>query len=548
MEPTDQPEQVKARVLSLVQRFNHLRGNRGVWESHWEEIAARVLPSYWHSFISRGLNTPGAKRTQEMYDATAALALPKFAAAMESMLTPRSSKWHRLVPADKSLMRNKAVRLWLDDLNDLLFTYRYAPRANYASQQHEIYMGLGAFGTGCLFVDGLDGGGIRYRTIHLGEVYFLENHQGIIDTCFRWFRFTARQAEKKWGLAALPSKIADTLKTKPEQEFEFLHVVMPREDLDPTVYTAQGMPFASYYCALEGNIQLSEGGYQTFPYCISRYVVGPGETYGRSPAMLALPAIKVLNEQQKTVLTQGHRAIDPVLLAHDDGVLDSFSLKPGALNFGGVSADGRPLIHALPVGNLSLAKEMMETGRATINDAFLVTLFQILIETPQMTATEVLERAREKGALLSPTMGRQQSESLGPMIEREIDLLMQQGRVPPMPLILRQALGEYKTEYDSPLSKAQKAEEAAGFMRTLQMGIEHATATGTPEAIDWLDVDAAMPAIADINAMPSAWIRTQQQVDAIRQGRAQQAQVQQAIEASPAVAGAVKALSPGAPK
>ena len=40
---------------------------------------------------------------------------------------------------------------------------------------------------------------------------------------------------------------------------------------------------------------LDEGGYRTFPYAISRYVTAPGETYGRSPAMLALPSIKTLN-------------------------------------------------------------------------------------------------------------------------------------------------------------------------------------------------------------------------------------------------------------
>ena len=56
-----------------------------------------------------------------------------------------------------------------------------------------------------------------------------------------------------------------------------------------------------------------------------------------------------------------------------------------------------------------------------------------------MTATEVLERAREKGALLAPTMGRQQSEALGPMIEREIDILVECG------LMLRSA-GAYRGE------------------------------------------------------------------------------------------------------
>ena len=40
---------------------------------------------------------------------------------------------------------------------------------------------------------------------------------------------------------------------------------------------------------------------------------------------------------------------------------------------------------------------------------------------PQMTATEVIERTNEKGILLAPTIGRQQSEYLGPMIERELD-------------------------------------------------------------------------------------------------------------------------------
>jgi hypothetical protein len=32
-------------------------------------------------------------------------------------------------------------------------------------------------------------------------------------------------------------------------------------------------------------------------------------------------------------------------------------MKPGAVNYGGVTPDGKPLVHALPVGNLALAKE-----------------------------------------------------------------------------------------------------------------------------------------------------------------------------------------------
>ena len=58
---------------------------------------------------------------------------------------------------------------------------------------------------------------------------------------------------------------------------------------------------------------------------------------------------------------------------------------------------------------------------------------QILQDNPRMTATEVIERTREKGILLAPTVGRQQSEYLGPLVDREIDVLVEQGLLPPMP-------------------------------------------------------------------------------------------------------------------
>jgi len=284
------------------------------------------------------------------------------------------------------------------------------------------------------------------------------------------------------------------------------------------------------------------GGFYTFPYAISRYVVAPGEVYGRSPAMMVLPSIKVLNEEKKTVLKQGHRVVDPVLLAHDDGVLNDFSLRPGAMNFGGVTADGKVLVHPLPTGNLSLAKEMMETERQVINDAFLVTLFQILIETPQMTATEVLERAREKGALLSPTMGRQQSENLGPTIDREIDVLHQEQLLPPMPLVLQQAGIEYKTEYDSPLSRAQKAENAAGLMQLVNWAKDIVAVTQDPSPLDWINWDEAMPQLGSISAVPTRWINDQKGVDAIRAQRQKAQAMQHAADAAPALASVAKAL------
>jgi hypothetical protein len=199
-------------ALDIIARFDEALTMRGTLDSHCEEIARRVWPGYAGSFQNRGLvRIEGEKRTDDMVDSTAAQALARFGAAMESMLTPRNSVWQRVVPSDKGLMRNRSIRLWFDDVTDILFKHRQSPKANFQGQQHECYLSLGAFGTGCKFIDRLQlpwdrqARGLRYKAIHLGEVFFLENHQGIIDTVFRKFDLTARQAAQKFGTANLPS-------------------------------------------------------------------------------------------------------------------------------------------------------------------------------------------------------------------------------------------------------------------------------------------------------------------------------------------------------
>lgn len=528
-----------------LQRAGSLRTDRSNFDNQWEEAARLLIPAHVGTFFGRGNDQPqGAKNTEQQYDSTAAIAALRFSAVMESLCTPQNAVWHRLVPMDKTLRRNRKVRIFFDDVTELLFKYRYRPIANFVSNIQQVYHALGTYGNGTLFIDQPDGEkGLRYRNIHIAEVYYAENHAGIVDTCYRFMKLTARQAMQKFGMllpdaiknAAANPQMADTTK------YDFWHIVCPNPERNPERADAAGMPYQSLYVSVEGKLLLRKGGFRSFPFPSARYTQASGETYGRGPAQWVLPAIKVLNEEKKTVLKQGHRIVDPVLLAHDDGVVDTFSLRAGALNRGGVSADGRLLVQPLPVGNIAVGEKMMEMERQVINDAFLMSLFQILVDSPQMTATEVLERAREKGMLVAPTAGRQQAEFLGPMIERELDLLANQGLLPPVPPILAEAGGEYKIEYDSPMARMQRAEKASGFMRALSTATEYAKATMDPTPLDWFNFDVAMPEVLDIHGAPTEWTRTMDEVIAVREQRAEQQQQQQMLEAAPALTGIMKA-------
>ena len=533
-----------ATVEKVLQLFEQLNAYRTTFASQWEETAELIAPNQRNTFYKWSYNWPGQKKTDRQIDASGMLALSRFAAIVDSLITPRNMTWHTLEASDLNLQKSRRVKLWMEQATKVVFRQRYRPTANFMSQNHQNYESLGAFGNMGMFTDTLVGAdgrplrGLRYKALPIGEVFIRENHQGQVDAIVRAWRMTGKQAVAKWGDRA-PVELWEAMEKQSEAVFDFFHAIIPNDTYDPLRMDDKGKRYASYYVSVAGRILLQKGGYRTFPVSFSRYSQAPGELYGRGPAMNVLPALKTLNAQKTTFLKAGHRAADPIYLMFDD-IMD-FNARPGAMNKGGVDEQGRMLVQTLQPGNIQINKEMMEEERSLINDMFLVTLFQILMETPTMTATEVVERLNEKGILLAPTGGRQQSEYLGPMIERELDLLMDMRMLPPMPPELIEARGEYEVVYTSPLSRSQRAQEAAGFMRTVETALSVSSQMQDPSILDPFNFDVAMPAIAEIQSVPPSWMNDDQSIAQRRKARAQQQQQQQQIQALPAQAAMLKA-------
>ena len=296
----------ESRADEIIRRQDQLRSARSNWESLWQEVADRVWPQM-SDFLSK--REPGAKRTEKIFDSTACLALEKFAAALHSLITPDNQQFHGLVPADKELREYHPLKQYLEDVTEILFAVRRSPFANFSSQASECYKSLGAFGTLGMMVEDIPGRGIRYKSCHLAELYISENEHGIIDTVHRRFEYTARQAASAFGMERLPDKIKAALERKDEgSKFEFIHAVEPNREQKRGRLDHEGMAFKSCYVSVEGKQLMEEGGYRTFPYAVSRYSTNPKEVYGRGPAMMVLPDIKMLNEMEKTTLRAGHMA------------------------------------------------------------------------------------------------------------------------------------------------------------------------------------------------------------------------------------------------
>lgn len=513
-----------------------LESERSNWDNHWREVAERVLPHENNFNIKR---QGGEKLMDKVFDSTAILALSKFSAAVTSIVAPSTQMWHGLEAEDESLRDDLEVKIYLEDVAKLLFKIRYRPFGNFTSQLDECHVNLGAFGTDCMYTEDVLGLGIRYTSIPMTEIYIRQSHLGMVDYMHRKFEYDIRQIVQKFGEKGLPAGLVAYKDKDLSHKFEVIHCVKPNEEMRRGDKRTRGMRYASYYVMKEFCHTLSVGGYRTFPYSVGRYITSSKEKYGRSPAMLVLPDIKMLNEMEKTMLRGAHKQVDPPLLAYGDGILAAFSARPNAINYGGVNERGEQLIHPLQTGaRLPIGLEMTDQKRKVVNDAFLVTLFQILVENPQMTATEALLRAQEKGELLAPTMGRQQSDFLGPMISRELDILAAANVIPQPPEQLAQTGNRVRAVYTSPLSRLRRAGDGVAIIRTFES--IKPMAELDPTVLDSFDMDAAAREISDINGVPAKILRPFEEVMQIRAKR--QADQEAAAEAEQAklAMGAVK--------
>src|SRR5262252_7713540 len=132
-------------IAEIMREFSQMTVWRNTTALHCEEIAELILPTSRNTFFYGNFNWPGMKKTQQQVDATAALALHRFCAIADSLVTPRDYFWHGITSNDY-VMQDRDSRVWLEQLTKFLFKLRYATHANFAGQNYNIWQSLGAFG------------------------------------------------------------------------------------------------------------------------------------------------------------------------------------------------------------------------------------------------------------------------------------------------------------------------------------------------------------------------------------------------------------------
>jgi hypothetical protein len=128
------------------------------------------------------------------------------------------------------------------------------------------------------------------------------------------------------------------------------------------------------------------------------------------------------------------------------------------------------------------------------------------------------------------------------MLMRELDILAAAGQLPDMPEKLAEAGGLFEIEYDSPLSRAREAEGGVAILRTFEQLAPIAQVAG-PSVFKRFNVDKISEELARLNGMPARLLYTDEEMEGIDAAAAQQAELQQILQAAPVAASAAKDIA-----
>ncbi len=517
-----------------IERMKRLETDRANFDAQFQDCADYVMPQNSQIISER---SSGEVR-MDLFDTTGEESNIQLAAGLYSFMFPTETRAFALEVDDEELQKNDDVKQWLDSTTKTI--HKRLISSTFREAFFEYLKSLGCFGTACLYEEKGKKTPIVFINYFIRDIYIIRNSDGDVDTVYRRFKFSARQAHQEFGIENLGTKVQTAYKdlSNRDKKFEFLHIVQPREDRDDNADDSKNMPWSSEYISRDESefVTNSEGGYEEFPYQVSVFDKDSLEDYGRSPTMKKLPDIRMANSLKKIRIKGWDKMVDPTMLVKDDGSVWPLTTKPGGVVF---YRDEKPEWWKFE-GNLSEINSAITETEQTIQRGYFVDMFDPLIDRQNMTATEIMARVEQKLRFLTPIIGRLQSGLFNPMINRIIGILGRQEKLPDMPPELSEK--EFSIMYLGRLALALRTIETEGLTKTLQ---EWAPLNdmGIVEWLDHIDIAVAFRDSARNNGVPATWLRSDEEVQQIQADRAAQQAQQQMLEAAPDLAKAYKSVS-----
>lgn len=490
-------------------------------------------------------------------------------------MTSPARPWFRLGPANIKLANNANVKDWLTDVTNQI--HDIFLKSNLYQNLPLVYGDMGQFATSAMLMEEDFDDVVRFYAFPIGSYMISTNNKGKVDTFCRDFRLTVKQIVDKFGRTLKDdsdkpqgddpmdidwSKISATVQNywKNDQRevwVDIVHMILPNDFYGENRVEAQYKKYASIYfergvaggqiydfTGPEDDRFLKISGYDYFPVLCPRWEVSAEDAYGTScPGMDAIGDVKALQMLEKRKLQAVDKIVNPPMIAPTSMRNSKTSMLPGDISYADLRNDQvgfRPVYE--PKLSIAEVQATIQEHEKRIESTYFTDMFLLFANDEQAqpdTATEVNEKKQEKLLALGPVIEQTDQDLLTPLVEITYMLGLRQRKFPQPPQEIQGQ--ELNIEYISIMASAQKAAGLAGVERFMQ-DIQ-AQAELFPEIKDKVDIDAYVEVIGDQTSVPPKLIRPDNEVQKIRQQKAQAAAQQQQNEALQAKSQAARNLS-----
>ena len=555
------PKQADSKRARLEAIRTQMVQERESFLPHYRELADYILPNRPRFMVTDA--NRGDRRNNKLNDLTAAFAARTLTSGMMSGLTSPARQWFRLTTASPELDEKGPVKSWLYIVHQRMMME--FSKSDLYNVLPSVYDDLGTFATAAGSIEenfDPQGAAFRFNSFPVGSYCLALDANHRVAVFFREFRMTVRQVVQDFAERDSQGRVADWSNFSPRvrqmyddgkmgEAVDVCHFILPNEEYDPERLHAKYKRWASIYYekgqgegTAERDVYLRESGFDEFPVFGPRWSVTGEDTYGTNcPGMMALGDVKQLQLMQKRKLQAIEKQVNPPMVYPLSMRTVKTSILPGDNNYVD-ERDGAKGIRPAHEVSLDLNHLMLEIQRVqeAIKKAYFADLFLMLADdtrNERPTAREIDERHEEKLLVLGPVLQQLDLHLLKPIVDNAFRIMEKRGMFPPAP---RELAGvDLKVEFISMMANSQKLVAIGGLDRLMQTTLNFATVV--PDVLDKLDMDQVVDTYADILSAPPGVVRTDEQVAALREGKAKAMQQQAQAEQMQAMGKTVKDLS-----
>ena len=518
---------MQRRKAYLHRRVNDMNADFQTYRETARDLRDFILPYTGRDLDEQGARqeTDGRKRMSYIYDSSATDDAESFGAAIQTNSMSPSLPWFSLGAGDPTTADLYTVREWIDEVERRF--YAVLRGSNIYQAVRPGMTELPIYGTWAMALLESDDSIIRAIPHTFGEYRIAQSDAGIVDVFYRKTNRTLRQIVQRYGLENLNEKMQDAYKHGRLETYYTVEYLIEPNDQDAMPFPdAPNKPFrAITWIDQGGYVELATEGFDEFPIMVPRYARVGNAVYGYGVGHIILPDVMELQLTSKDRRMVAEQIARPSMLSIGMKASD-FDLNANGINIGDQGSDLKPA-YTPNAQAYTVLTDAIERLQSKIRRTMHVDLFRQLIDSDrrQMTAAEVHERTSQAMALLGPLAEALTNELHDPIISRVFGIMQRRGLLPPAPSELQ---GKPLTvQYISPLARAQRMLNINASDRFV--AFVGATAGLKPDVLDGVDFDSLVKGYANDLGMENKTMIGDDQVQAMREQRAQvQQQAQQA--------------------